>query len=141
MLRERRTARFSSSRWCASRRSSDRPSPAVGLRSWAFVAFGISALGCFKPDDGREPPLDRIYFPTGLALSPDGDRLYVANSDWDLQFNAGSVQVYDAVQLRSLLPRSCKTDGDCSGANERCDTAPASDATEFGTSGTYWCVD
>jgi len=118
-----------------------RRSAAKSLLPWSCCLGLLGFLGCFKPDDGREPPLDRIYFPTGLALSPDGDRLYVANSDWDLQFNAGSVQVYDAAQLRSLLPRSCKTDGDCSGENERCDTTPASDATEFGTSGTYWCVD
>lgn len=95
-------------------------------------------LGCYKPDDGREPPLDRIYFPTGLALSPDGDRLYVANSDWDLQFNAGSVQVYDAARLRELLPRSCSADADCTGANEICDLTPGA---EPGLRGTHWCVD
>src|SRR5215510_2227400 len=107
MLRERRMARFSSSRCCASRRSLACRSTTTRLRVWALVTLGLSALGCFKPDDGREPPLDRIYFPTGLTLSPDADRLYVANSDWDLQFNAGSVQAYDAARLRELLPRYC----------------------------------
>jgi len=118
-----------------------RQSAAKSVLPWSCCLGLLGFAGCFKPDDGREPPLDRIYFPTGLALSPDSDRLYVANSDWDLQFNAGSVQVYDAAALRQLLPRSCKDDADCSGPNERCDTAPAADATEFGTSGTYWCVD
>src|SRR5262245_47997882 len=86
-----------------------------------------SMTACYKPDDGREPPLNRIYFPTGLALSPDGDRLYVANSDWDLQFNAGSVQAYDAARLREFLPRACNTDADCMGANEVCDLARSSE--------------
>jgi hypothetical protein len=105
----------------------------------ALVLYA-GALGCFRPDDGREPPLDRIYYPTGLALSADGDRLYVANSDWDLQFNAGSVQAYDAARLRELLPRACSADADCGGANEVCDLAPAAGAA-VGSSGTHWCVD
>src|SRR5262249_33208214 len=60
---------------------------------------------------GLDPDLNQIYFPVGLALSPipsgsasgaDGGVpaqkrtwLYVANSDFDLQFNAGTVQVFD----------------------------------------------
>src|SRR3954470_20577720 len=100
-------------------------------------SLGLASASCFKPDDGREPPLDRIYFPTGLALSPDGDRLYVANGDWDLQFNAGSVQAYDAVQLRALLPRYCNSDADCAGPGEACDL-PTPDATNLGSTGTHW---
>ncbi|HEU4578817.1 MAG TPA: hypothetical protein VFS67_11220 [Polyangiaceae bacterium] len=139
MSRERRTARLSTSRSHASRCSSDRSSTAAPLRL-ALVALGLSALGCFKPDDGREPPLDRIYFPTGLALSPDGDRLYVANSDWDLQFNAGSVQVYDAARLRELLPRACSADADCTGPDEICDTPANAAGAQQGVGGTYWCM-
>lgn len=141
MLRERRTARLFSSRWCASRRSSDCLSTSARLRGWALFAFGLGALGCFKPDDGREPPLDRIYFPTGLALSPDGDRLYVANSDWDLQFNAGSVQAYDASRLRELLPRACNVDSDCAGPDEICDSPANAAGAPLGMGGTYWCMD
>jgi DNA-binding beta-propeller fold protein YncE len=105
-----------------------------------LLALCALAFGCFKPDDGREPPLDRIYFPTGLALSPDGDRLYVANSDWDLQFNAGSVQAYDAARLREWLPTSCTTDADCPGPDQRCDLS-SSELPDLGNSGTRWCVD
>jgi hypothetical protein len=113
---------------------------AVGSLTWLSIAIAASAssAGCFKPDDGREPPLDRIYFPTAVALSPDGNRLYLANSDWDLQFNAGSVQVYDAAHLRSLLPRHCAADGDCAGG-ERCDSVP-SGADGVASAPTYWCV-
>jgi hypothetical protein len=102
----------------------------------------FALLGCVEPDDGREPPLDQIYFPTGLALSPDNSRLYVANSDWDLQFNAGSVQVYDTARLRELLPRYCDSDAECSGAAERCDLTPSTDAvTGIERAATHWCVD
>jgi hypothetical protein len=114
-----------------------RPTAMLGAMIWLLSV----ASGCFKPDDGREPPLDRIYFPTGMALSPDGNRLYLANSDWDLQFNAGSVQVYDTARLRALLPVSCESDADCSGAGQRCDSTPGSDASGAPRAPSYWCVD
>jgi hypothetical protein len=115
-----------------------RPTAILGCLSWLA---SITLMGCFEPDDGREPPLDRIYFPTGLALSPDNSRLYVANSDWDLQFNAGSVQVYDAARLRELLPRYCNTDAECTGAGERCDLEPSIDESGTARAPTHWCVD
>lgn len=97
------------------------------------------ASGCFRPDDGQEPPPDRIYFPTGLALSSDGNRLYVANSDWDLQFNAGSVQAYDAEAIRRQLPRSCESDADCE-SSERCQTEPWPHVDGVVSAPSYWCV-
>lgn len=112
--------------------------PCVMLAALGCWASAIS--GCFKPDDGREPPLDRIYFPTGLALSPDGNRLYVANSDWDLQFNAGSVQVYDAAALRARLPTYCTSDADCSASGGRCDLTPSADASGIERAPTHWCL-
>jgi DNA-binding beta-propeller fold protein YncE len=116
---------------------------ALGRRCATFVALGCvatTATACFKPDDGREPPLDRIYYPTALALSPDGNRLYVANSDWDLQFNAGSVQVYDAERLRALLPTHCNADADCSAVGGRCDLTPSTDASGVERAPTHWCL-
>jgi DNA-binding beta-propeller fold protein YncE len=107
----------------------------------AVLGLSSVATGCFEPDDGREPPLDRIYFPTGIALSPDGARLYLANSDWDLQFNAGSVQVYDAARLRALLPQSCEADTDCAGSGQRCDNAPGTDDSGAERGPSHWCVD
>jgi DNA-binding beta-propeller fold protein YncE len=115
----------------------------LGRRRAMFVALGALASAtsaCFDPDDGREPPLDRIYFPTALALSPDGDRLYVANSDWDLQFNAGSVQVYDAERLRSLLPTYCESDADCNALGGRCDLTPSADESGAQRAPTHWCL-
>jgi hypothetical protein len=115
------------------------------------VAIG-GAVACFPPDDGRAPPLDRLYFPVGVALSPAPEPgpalppesrppeprwLYVANSDFDLQFNAGSVQVYDLEKLRSAVPRYCDSDLDCAGvANTACDLAATSDHEP-----SHWCVD
>ncbi len=66
--------------------------------------FGAAALcvGCFA-GEGQPPPTERVYYPTGLALSPGGTRLYVASSDYDLQFNGGALQVLDLARVRQLV--------------------------------------
>lgn len=100
----------------------------------AIFATGLALSSCFPPGDGREPPLDQVYFPVGLALSSGGDRLYVANSDFDLQYNAGTLMVLDAERIRELMPTECKTDGDC-GAGRRCDNQ-----NQGTKAASFWCV-
>ena len=63
---------------------------------------------CFSPGEGQEPPLDLLYFPTGLAVDSAAERLYVANSDFDLQYNGGSLQALDLTRLRGLVPQGCE---------------------------------
>lgn len=103
------------------------------MRRLTFLA-GLCLCSCFPPGDGREPPLDSVYFPVGLTLSSGADRLYVVNSDFDLQYNAGSVLVLDANRIRELLPRECSADADCE-AGERCDDQPQGD-----TAASFWCI-
>ncbi|HMA94864.1 MAG TPA: hypothetical protein VKP30_19370 [Polyangiaceae bacterium] len=65
-----------------------------------IAAFGLVISACYSSGEGIAPPLDRVYFPVGLTT--DCDRryepgctpkyLYVVSSDFDLQYNAGSVQ-------------------------------------------------
>ncbi len=102
-----------------------------------LLGAALIASGCYSPGQGVDPPLNRIYFPVGLAISPGNTRMYVANSDYDLQYNAGSLQAYDLEHLRALLPRACASDVDC-GATQRCDLT-ASD--QNGGTPTQWCVD
>jgi hypothetical protein len=74
------------------------------------AAAAVASVGCFPPDEGVEPDTNAIYFPTGLILdtvrpaqacpvpgAPEDQHkwLFVANSDFDLQYNAGTVQVLD----------------------------------------------
>ncbi|HVJ16885.1 MAG TPA: hypothetical protein VM686_15700 [Polyangiaceae bacterium] len=77
--------------------------------------FALSALllGCFDPGEGIEPPAEKVYFPVGLAVDDTGSFLYIANSDFDLQYNAGTLQSWDLAALRERLPRNCKADADC----------------------------
>ena len=63
-------------------------------RPLLLVACALSAWGC--SNSGAKPvPLDRPVFPTGLALSPDGNRLLVASSNFDFSYDSGAVLLGD----------------------------------------------
>lgn len=47
------------------------------------------ALGCSTNTDGNAIPTDRLYFPS--VLLQNGKKLYVVNSNLDLQFSSGSI--------------------------------------------------
>lgn len=51
----------------------------------------VAVAGCFTGSEGLEPPTDALYFPTALRVSPGRSTLYVVNSDFDLQYNGGTV--------------------------------------------------
>lgn len=64
----------------------------------AGAGAGVSA--CYSTGDGSPPPLNQFYFPVGLQVSAGGNVLYVVNSDFDLQFNGGTLQSYDLRLIR-----------------------------------------
>lgn len=71
--------------------------------AWACGLAGVGTLAvvaCYGTGDGTSPPPYRLYFPVGLAVSQAGSVLYVANSDFDLQYNAGTVQAYRLMEMR-----------------------------------------
>src|SRR5262245_59886681 len=70
-----------------------------------FILGGIGFAGCFAGNEGDPPPRRGFYFPTGLAVSKSRSALYVANSDFDLQFNGGTVQVINLRALRGAAFR------------------------------------
>lgn len=77
-----RAARARVALWCGS----------VSLALGASLGSGA----CFSGSDGLIPPALELYFPTGIAISPGRNTLYVANSDFDIQYSGGTVH---AVQL------------------------------------------
>jgi hypothetical protein len=109
-----------------------------------LLLAAISALAlssCFSPGDGQAPPLDRFYFPTGIVLDlpvpsdpksapatarrtdqPAPMFMYVASSDFDLQYRSSSLASFDLEKISRLVPRSCASDADCdASADETCD--------------------
>lgn len=63
------------------------------------------AAACYSTGEGPSPPPRSLYFPTALAISADQSALYAASSDFDLQYNGGTLQVYDLEALRRRVPR------------------------------------
>ncbi len=78
-----------------------------GLRAAGLALAGVllaAQSGCFFSDQGfSPPPSESFYFPTGIVTSPGRSALYVANSDFDLQYNGGTVQVLDLAALRGSI--------------------------------------
>lgn len=69
----------------------------------SLLALGIAA-GCVSPGEGPSPPGNELYYPVGLAVSPGGHTLWAANSDFDLQYNAGTVIALDLDRIRAMVP-------------------------------------
>jgi DNA-binding beta-propeller fold protein YncE len=69
--------------------------PSARASAVAVLACTVAA-GCSFGESGVPPPLDGLFLPTGLAVDPTGDWLYVVNSNSDLRYNAGTVAAVDA---------------------------------------------
>lgn len=105
------------------------------------VVGAFLAMTCVPAGDGVIPPSDRVYFPVGLAVTPveSGESfLYVVSSDFDLQFNQGTVQSLDLARLREVSRHPCLSDADCSSGGQRCDAAATE---ENGGVPSFFCVD
>jgi hypothetical protein len=61
---------------------------------------GVIGPGCYSAGGGTAPPAATLYFPVALSVSEDGNVLYAVNSDFDLQYNGGTLQSYDLYRLR-----------------------------------------
>lgn len=75
-------------------------SACAAFAALSTVGLALGQSGCFNTAEGLDPPSDEIYFPTNLVASPGGKVLYVTNSDFDLQYNGGTVQALDLDALR-----------------------------------------
>ena len=74
------------------------------VASTAGVVLGLASLsGCYLDNSGQDPNPTQLYYPTALVVSPGRSALYVANSDFDLQFNGGTVVAYDLAKLRGRV--------------------------------------
>ncbi|HEX5101429.1 MAG TPA: hypothetical protein VFV94_18080 [Polyangiaceae bacterium] len=108
----------------------------------ASLALFLLLGGCFPSGEGVDPPTDRsVYFPVGLALDADASHLFIANSDFDLQYNSGTVVSWNLDAVRARLPQTCAVDADCTDpAKPRCDAPAPGEQPVAGNPRSYWCV-
>lgn len=95
------------------------------------VACVISAAACTASSEDVRPPEAELFFPTGLAMSPDDRVLFALSANSDLRYDSGTINAIDVelVHAAVLAARggttdpACTSDLDTPGAIE-CDEAP-----------------
>jgi hypothetical protein len=92
----------------------------AGMKILSIAVVASCLAGCYSTGDGPDPSTS-LYFPVGLAVSPGGHALYVANSDFDLQFNAGTVQAYNLDNIRAFFSPIWSADSSLA-SSDLCDT-------------------
>jgi hypothetical protein len=117
-----------------------RSSRARLLARVCLSAGGLAVCACVPAGDGVAPPSERIYFPVGVATDVKSDWLYVINSDFDLQFNQGTVQSLSLERVREVVPRVCDSesaDAPACPSSQICDDGKAFTNDDP----SYFCVD
>ncbi len=66
------------------------------------AALGLSAVACTPAAPGSTPPQEALYTPVGLALSANGERLYVVNANFNQRFRNGWISSLDVTRLLHL---------------------------------------
>ncbi len=76
---------------------------------------------CEKFGTGEEPCVQQIYFPSGIAMDPDGDVLYVTSSNADLRYSGGAVHALDTLRFECAASffRDGATPPECADAHVR----------------------
>jgi hypothetical protein len=87
-----------------------RSAPSARFRRLLGVAgvlpiLTLGVVDCYSTGDGTPPPTNQFYFPVGLQVSNGGTVLYAVNSDFDLQYNGGTLQAYDLRLIREHAAR------------------------------------
>lgn len=80
----------------------------------AFFIAALLASACSFNNPGQAPPRGKIYFPTAVAIA--ADHLLVANSNFDIRYNAGSLQAYDLAVLSEQVD-ACLADPSAAGCD------------------------
>lgn len=81
----------------------------------------VSLAACTASAEEVRPPVDEIFFPTGLAIAPDESVLFLANGNSELRYDSGSISVIDLALVDSIVgewigntvvPGGCSVDAD-----------------------------
>ena len=100
-----------------------------------WVAISLAAVGwagCPADSEESRPGRAQLYFPTGLAVSPDEKFLFVANANSNLLYDSGHIQAFDLNVVdryvdQWLTSGQGDSEGDCEVDLEHRETAICSD--------------
>ena len=69
-----------------------------------FCIFLLSVMfvGCLPDTSGESPPDDQLIYPVGLVTTASDDYLIVANSNFDLKYNAGTLVAISLDKLAKI---------------------------------------
>jgi len=67
----------------------------------ALITLASALAGCALEEPGVDPPKQAVYFPTGIALHPNGKYLVAVNANSNLSYKNGSLSVIDLAQETS----------------------------------------
>lgn len=87
------------------------------------LTLALAGTSCVFGTEGRPPDPEQIYFPTGVAVSAGRTALYVANSDFDLKYAGGTIQLFDAAALRQAVGPLVSALAESTPAKEACTRA------------------
>ena len=101
------------------------------MRTEAFscVSRSLGLLGCAltfactaSAEEVRPPP-DQLFFPSGLAVFPRGNVLFVANANSELRFDSGTLSVIDLEPVKHVI-ESATDDGTTALIHDFCSSDP-----------------
>ncbi|MBN2340791.1 MAG: hypothetical protein JXX29_11400 [Deltaproteobacteria bacterium] len=69
--------------------------------SLSIIAAAASIAGCLGDTAGIDPPSDELVYPVAVAAIANDSHLLIVNSNFDLQYNAGTLVAYQLSHLDS----------------------------------------
>ena len=93
--------------------------PKVLAMKAVYSLFAAALAACTASSDEVRPPTDQLFFPTGLALTPDEASLAVTNANSELRYDSGTMSMIDLAMVDAVaaawlgnqtIPDGCKRD-------------------------------
>jgi hypothetical protein len=75
------------------------------MKRWCSILALAAAAAC-DGDGGRSPAVGVLHFPIAATASSNGRVLYVANTNFNLEFNGALVQAFDLEKIRAEARRA-----------------------------------
>lgn len=87
------------------------------------LVAALLLAGCPATSEDVRPPDDQFFFPSGLVIAPDESALFVANSNSELRYDSGTINVVDLAAVDALIDtwKGGTLPGDTGGCTDCCE--------------------